>query len=120
LIKFVPASYALVREFYGKPPQFSMRGLVTLLNDKPVALMGVYMFNNQMIAFSEIKDELRPFKKAIARGVRLMMYFLHSLDFDIYAVASDKEMTAPKLLRKLGFEKTGELPNGQETFVLRK
>ena len=59
------------------------------------------------IAFSQMKDELRPHKKARARAARLLQQMVREFGRPVYAVADRNEPTSQKLLEKLGFKPLG-------------
>jgi hypothetical protein len=105
-ITFEKATNEYAKEFYGNKPALSFRGYVALLDGKVVGVGGITVKNGNQIAFSEMKDEMRPFKKDIVRGARLLMEFLDSLPFPVIAFANKEEPNAPRLLERLGFTGT--------------
>lgn len=109
-IEFKKATPEYAREYYGKRPVKTFKGYVALLNDKVVGIGGVSFEKGNMMAFSEMKDEMRPFRRDIAKAARLLEGFIDSLPYPVFAFACPKEPTAKKLLQKLGF-----IPTGQET-----
>lgn len=103
-ITFVPATPELAREYYGGPPPFSFKGYVALLDGKPVGIGGVF-FHGHPVAFSEMKDEMRPRTKDKARAVRVLEKLIKTYRSPVFAVAA--EPTSVPLLTKLGFTLTG-------------
>lgn len=101
---FVEATPELVREYYGGPPPYSFKGYVALLDGKPVGVGGVF-FNGAPVAFSEMKDEMRPRTKDKARAVRVLQRLIETYRSPVFAVAA--EPTSVPLLTKLGFTLTG-------------
>lgn len=113
-IVFKRAGTKDVEAFYGKPPVVRMRGFVATAEGHPVMLGGILYHQGTMVLFSELKPEARKCKKAIAKGIRILMGFIEGLTVPIYAFANPDEPTAPYLLCKLGFKPTGVLtPQGE-------
>jgi hypothetical protein len=106
-LEFRPATPDLVREYYGGPAPVTFKGYVAVLDDRPVGVGGVSFVNGVRVAFSEMKDEMRPHLKARARAVRVMERLLDSYSAPILAVANPDEPTSAGLLRKLGFKDLG-------------
>ena len=106
-----PACKADVEAFYGHPIEHTMRGYVVMLDDKPVALGGIIYHSGMLCAFSEIKEEFRPYKVSIVRFARKIEGLFNGLPG--VAVASPREPGAEKLLRRLGFEHVGSSDEGE-------
>lgn len=104
-VTFVPATPDLVREYYGGPPPYSFKGYVALLDGKPIGIGGVF-FHGHPVAFSEMKDEMRPRLKDKARAVRVLERLIESYRCPVFAVAA--EPTSIALLTKLGFALTDQ------------
>ncbi len=103
-VTFVPATPELTRAYYGVPPPYSFKGYVALLDGKPIGIGGVF-FHGHPVAFSEMKDEMRPRLKDKARAVRVLERLIESYRCPVFAVAV--EPTSVPLLTKLGFTLTG-------------
>lgn len=112
-----PATAEDARTFYGGAPKMSFRGFVAELDGELVGLGGVYYQNGVPIAFTEIRPAMRPYRKAIAKGCRMIVKLLDDLRGPVYAVACSTEPTAPYLLAKLGFKPTGLFGPHGETLV---
>lgn len=118
-IEFVTATQKLAEEYFGGIPPYGFRGHIALLDGKPVGVGGLFMWEGVPIVFTQMKDEMRPHKKAIAKFVRLMVQFMDSLKMPVYATADKMESTSEKLLAKLGFVPTGiETEHGE--LLMRK
>lgn len=104
-VTFVPATPDLVRGYYGGPPPYSFKGYVALLDGKPIGVGGVF-FHGHPVAFSEMKDEMRPRTKDKARAVRVLERLIAAYRCPVFAVAA--EPTSVLLLTKLGFSLTGQ------------
>lgn len=114
---FVEATQSLVERYYGARPPISFRGYVAVLDGEPIGVGGVYRTGGLWVAFSEMKDEMRPFVKARARAARLLVNFADRLGVTVHAVEDPNEPTSPGLLKKLGFEKTGMVTDMGELLV---
>ena len=95
------------RKFYGQDPVYSFRGIAAELNGDIVGLGGLYFEDGKPVVFSEIRDAMRPHKKAIAKATRMLMQMLDDLGRSAYAFACPNEPTSGYLLAKLGFKPTG-------------
>lgn len=112
-VKIVPASIDHVKEFYERPTK-SFRGYSAILDGKVVGIGGVSFEKEMMILFSDIKDELRPFKDDIWEGIRLLGELVEEVKYPIVAIASNKEKASEWLLTKLGFSPSGQsTPDGK-------
>ena len=108
-----PATAKDAVAFYGKTPPFSFRGFVADLDGEVVGICGVYYEKHRPVAFSEMRDAMRPYKKEIAKACRMLMQLLNQLGGSVYAFACPTEPTSGYLLAKLGFKPTGMLgPHG--------
>ena len=102
-----PATAQDAELFYGKRPIKTMRGYVAIVDDKPIGIGGIYYEAGVMIAFSEMKPEIRNRKRDIARMARMLVGLYDKIG-TVYAAANKDEPTAPRLLEKLGFVPTGQ------------
>lgn len=103
-IAIVPATAKLALAWYGGQPPYTMRGLVAVEGEQPVAIFGVYWIDGIAVAFSEWKPDLD--HRTIVRCFRRGEALLRSIGGTIYA-ACDKD-PAPALLGRLGFVPTGD------------
>jgi|GEM_PF-2371368 len=106
--------------FYGQRPMMSMRGYVAILDDKVIAIAGLYREDRNWIAFSEMKDEMRGFRKDIARAIRLLRSMFDAMKSPVFAVASQEESTSQALLSKIGFVSTGMIGKEGEVLIYKK
>lgn len=116
-VEFRRATSEDVFEFFGGYPPARMRGFVGVLDGKVVAVGGVYYHAGSLVAFSDLKPEIRKHKKALAKGCRMLVKFFEELNVPVYALASQSEPTAPYLLAKLGFKPTGQVTSLGEYLV---
>lgn len=116
-IVFERATQTLVERYYGERPPVGFRGYVALLGGEPVGVGGVYRAGGMWVAFSEMKDAMRPFRKARAKAARLLVEFIDALGVTVHAVVDPVEPTSSGLLKKLGFVPTGESTDIGELLV---
>lgn len=107
MITFKPLTREAITEFYDRPPKRTYRGYTAVLDGKIVGIGGVYFDCGVPMAFSDLRDEMSSDKKAIARGIRILLSLYDSLGYTVYAFASPKYPTSRRLLERIGFIPTG-------------
>lgn len=113
-ITIEPATKARAKEFYGEQCAKSFKGYAALLNGKVVGIGGLSFENETMMLFSDIKEELRPFKEDIWKAIGLLGELVKKANYPVIAVASNKEKASERLLIKLGFASSGHsTPEGK-------
>ena len=111
-LEVVPATRALLTEYYGEPPTKSQRAWVGLLGGKPAGVAG-FLFHGQYITlFSDLKPEIRPHKKEIWRASAFIMEQAKRYKTPVLAIADPDEPTAPRFLSRLGFTFVGSCSDG--------
>jgi len=116
-ITIKPATMAYAKEFYGDQYTKSFKGHVALLNGKVVGVGGLSFENETMMLFSDMKEEMRPFKRDIVMGIHILNEMVEKTNCPIVAVASKKEKMSERLLAKLGFNPSGSSnPDGSKIF----
>lgn len=108
--EFIPATTDLVLAYYGKPPPFTFKGYVALLDGKPVGVGGIYRDNESLVAFSDMGPEMRARKRDVVRAIHVLKDQFDACKAQLFVIANKDEPTSPQLLARLGFE-----PTGQET-----
>ena len=103
--------------FYGKAPINSFKGIVAVENDKVIGIGGLFYSQSNLVVFTDMKPEMRQYKKAIVKGCRIIMDMVKNADRPVYAMANPDEPTAERLLEKLGFVHTGLKNELGETLV---
>ena len=73
MISFRQATARDALAFYGKPASNSFKGIAAIENEKVVGLGGLFYMKGGIVAFSDMKDELRANKKDIVRGCRMLV-----------------------------------------------
>lgn len=88
--------------FYGEPQRMTSRAVVVLLNDEPMAMIGLAYGLDCATMFSDMKPELEPHKRrmSVLRAIKMAMRLADTCGRDVYAVR--KEGT--DILPRLGFK----------------
>lgn len=117
MISFRSATAKDAYEFYGKAPSNSFTGIVAVDEGNIVGIGGLFRHKQHLIAFTDLKPEMRPHKKALVKGCRMMINIIKKAKRPVYAVADPTEPTAAYLLAKIGFIPTGLRNEMGETLV---
>jgi len=107
-ITIEPATKERVVEFCGKMLPCSFKGYVVMLNDKAVGMWGLSYEREKILLFSDLKDELRPYKDYIWKAIAMVKKMVEKTNYPIVAVANKHEKNSEKILASMGF-----IPNGQ-------
>lgn len=99
-----PASAEDIISVYGSAPSRSMRAYAAVVDDKAVAVAGVYYYPDQVVAFSKINPEYAHLKAGIGRGALKVLRMLKSMDKPVLAVAEPSIPTSSEFLERCGFE----------------
>ena len=102
-----PATIVDVKEFYGGRHTKSFRGIAAVLDGKVVGIAGISFDTCAMVLFSDIKKEMRSFKRDIVKVIPLLDKMVKGVGYPVAAVANKKEPLAERLLIKLGFISSG-------------
>lgn len=111
-LEIVPATTALLTEYYGEAPTKSQRAWVGLLDGKPVGVAGFLIGGQYITIFSDLKDAIRPYKREIWRASAYIMAQAKRYRTPVIAIADPDEPTAPRFLSRLGFEFVGSCSDG--------
>lgn len=96
-----PATAADIVQFYSRPLPFTVRAWVAEADGRVLGLAGYIPQGRYVLAFSEIKDEMRAHPMAVMRGAKK---FMGLLDRPAVAYASRKEPGSCRLLERLGWK----------------
>lgn len=118
-LEFRYATQKDAEEFYGKRPLMSMRAIVAVEDGKPIGIGGVCRHENQMVCFSEMKDEMRKYKKGILTVSRMVYEIIQRYNV-VYAIANKNEKNARRLITHFGFELAEVNSDGEEVYRWRK
>lgn len=116
MIEIRPATQKDAEAFYGKKPLKSMRAIVAVLDGEPIGIGGVFREDHMHVVFSEMKPEMRKYKKAILK-VSYMVYDIMKRYNVVYAVANKEEKTAPRLITHFGFRLAEINSEGEEVYI---
>lgn len=105
-IQIVPATVEMFERFVGEAPQRTVRAVAVVRDDEVLGIAGVCVDKCRLVMFSELSDELKKNKRAIARGIRALMRIAGRFNLPIYAVADKTIEGSDKLLEHLRFQKT--------------
>ena len=119
MVEIRPATQKDVDAFYGKKPIYSMRAYVAVLNDEVIAIGGVCRQEGHMVAFSEMKPEMRKHKKDIIRVGQKIFEIIQGYN-TVFTVANPKEKHAKKHITRLGFELVEINREGEEVYRWHK
>lgn len=90
-------------DFYdGKPPSNSFHGFVAVQEGRVIGIAGVYYDGPVQVAFSDMKEEMKKYKKDIIRGTRLVMQMIEKRGLTVYAECA--EGRAANFVRRVGFK----------------
>lgn len=105
-MKIVPATDALVREYYGDAPIPTMRAYVVLDGDKPIAVGGFIRVRSKLMAiFSESKEGERQRHKLTAlKFAKMLLKIADEKGWNLIADPACDIETARIFLVHLGFE----------------
>jgi hypothetical protein len=111
------ATVADYREFYGKSPEITVRGIAGELDGRVLAFGGIARQRGIPYIFFDMKEEARPHKKAIVKGAFALLQMIGELPpgLPVSAVANPNEKTAPRFLTRLGF-----VPIGDAGYILKR
>jgi len=109
-IEIRPATAADIAAYYGSSVAPTVRAVVAVMDGKPVGIAGVKYERGALMAFSEIRNEMRPHRKAIVKGARMAVDMIRRIGAPVYAVGNLP--TSDELLRHYGFERVGESRDG--------
>ena len=116
-ISIIPATMDHAKEFYGGRDIKSFKGYVALLKGRVVGIAGLSFQTEAMLLFSDLKDEMRPYKSDIWKAIGLLGEMVEKTHYPVVAVANKNEKRSEELLTKLGFSPSGQAnPDGSKIF----
>lgn len=111
MIEVRPATFEDVTEFYGSPPKQSMKGLVVVLDGKPVGIGGLVFSEKSVGFFSVVRPELKPYKMTIYKTARKLAEMAKGCS--ALAVADPDEPNSKQFLTRLGLIPVAETKFGE-------
>jgi hypothetical protein len=106
VISFRHATAADIDRYYGERPQQTLKALTILLDDEPVAIIGLALEGDRFQAFSEFKPELEPHLKTmpVLRAIKTAQKMIAAAPLPVVAISKGD----PTLLKRLGFHEVRE------------
>jgi len=102
-LEIVPATQELVERFFGKPPIRTVRAVVAVKDNEPIAIGGLYLDRGRYVMFSEWKPEILKHRREIVMTMREVRKLMASVRIPVHAVASD-DSNDGVILRHMGFK----------------
>lgn len=100
--KIRPATSQDLEHFYGHKPKFRTRAIIATIEGDPVAVAGLNYLPHVIMAFSDMKESMRPHKKFIMKTAHALVDMIRQERRAVFAVAEFD--TSHALLTRLGFE----------------
>lgn len=102
--EIVPLTHEHLAEWYGDDGrQPTVKGIAAFVDGKLVAVAGFMIARGNVVAFCELREEARPFKKTIHRTAIELMNEAKRRHKRIIAQRDPGEPTSANWLRRLGF-----------------
>ena len=114
IIKYATKKHA--KEFYGEDWTQSFKGIVALINGKPIGMGGIRFDGEKGILFSDTTSEGRKHKKQTVKCIRVLKKMVEETNYPVCAIASKDEPLSEKILVKLGFKFSGGIVSGEKMF----
>lgn len=102
MIEILRATPELVEQWYGEPPAYTMKGYVIKEGQEIIAICGIFWCKGRKYIFSEMKDEMQKYKKAILKAARKVLHDVG--DAAVYAVATEGIESSERFIKHFGFE----------------
>ncbi|MGE0584112.1 MAG: hypothetical protein AB7O39_03150 [Flavobacteriaceae bacterium] len=103
--EIVPLRHEHLMQWYGDDGRApTVKGIAAFVDGELAAIAGFRITQGVVIAFCDLKESARPFRHAIHRTALKLMDEAKARHRRIVAVCDEREPTAPKWLRRLGFE----------------
>lgn len=101
MIQYRYATAADIDRYYGARPEQTLKAIVILKDDEPMAVVGLANEGDRLVAFSEFKDEFEPHLKSITvlRAIKAAQAMFHDASLPVIVVKT----TNPRLIERLGF-----------------
>lgn len=90
------------RRYYGTTQKMTMRAVAILLDEEPVAIIGIAYGLDCATLFADYKPEIDPYRKrmTVLRAIKLAMTLVESCGRDVYA----KRQEGTDIVERLGFD----------------
>ncbi|MES9841226.1 MAG: hypothetical protein ABW134_11790 [Candidatus Thiodiazotropha endolucinida] len=101
-----PITHADFIEMTGDAPTHSLRGYACEHEDRIIGIAGV-LHSRPLIAFSLLKPEIKSNRRVIVEAIKRFRDLLKSYDAQIIAIPDEREETANRFLKHVGFKLDG-------------
>ena len=102
--EIVPLTHEHLADWYGEEGYLpTVKGIAAFVDGKLVAVAGFWLSKGNVIAFCNLRDGARPYRKTIHRVALELMAEAKRRHKRIIALCDRNEATAPNWLRRLGF-----------------
>jgi len=91
-----------VESWYDGPPAYTMKGYVIVEDESILAICGVFWCEGKKYIFSEMKEQMVRYRRAIIKAARKVMADVEGET--VYAVATEGIESAPRFIEHYGFE----------------
>lgn len=112
-IEIRPITDPEVAAFYGQPLKDKVRAVGVWRGGELCCVAGVTEEGGWGVAFWDIKESVSAPKITFVRCADRIMRFIKESTVPVLAIPHTRHPNAGKLLRRLGFEKTGECDHGE-------
>lgn len=101
-VTFRFASAADVDRYFGERPDQTIKAIAVFMGEEPVGMVGLEMYRDRCVAFSEFKPELEPHLKTmpVLRAVKAAQKMFREQSLPVLVVNTSN----PQLLERLGFQ----------------
>ncbi len=100
--KIYPATAHDIESFFGYKPKLRTRAIIASIDGDLVAIAGLHYMSQAVVAFSDMKDSMRPHKKFILKTAMALVDMIRHERRTVVALAEFESSHA--LLLRLGFE----------------
>ena len=116
MVELRTATQADVEQYFGKKPDFSLRGVVAVEDGKTIGVGGVYRAGAQIMVFVDMKDEMRKYPKLIVKAGKLVLPYINRYTV-VMAYVKPEQEAAMRFAKHFGFEDTGEVTTYGKVFI---
>lgn len=99
--------------FFGKPPDHSVRALVGVVDGEILGIAGLEYAGEQMTAFSCYRPESKKYPLSTMKMGKRLVKMIENYGKNVLALADKDEPTAPDFLERLGFVFVGNTAEGR-------
>lgn len=103
--EIVPLTHEHLADWYGSEGYLpTVKGIAGFVDGKLVAVAGFWITQGKVVAFCNLREEARPYRKTMHRVAVELIEAAKLRHKRILAVCDPAEPTAPRWLSRLGFQ----------------